>query len=122
MPNITNAQVNTAAAAVPGPYGPLTRVTDVEALPQPNDQFFIELTDQNSNVIRVHYYELTDAERILEVLTEANGHNALMHAVLQELDSLTTDYPLAVDGLYSYADYMAFVDRLKSLQLIRNFL
>ncbi len=122
MPTISNGTVDTAAAAVPAPYGPLTRVTDMSTLPTPNDRFKIELTDQNSNTIYARYEELADAERILEIVFEANGHNAVMHAALLELDAIVTAYPAAGDGLYTYPDYLAFVERLKQLHITRNYL
>jgi hypothetical protein len=123
MPTNTNAEVDTAAAAVPAPYGPLTRVTNLDDdLPTPNDTFLIELTDQDDNTVYAHYYELTDPERILEIVAEANGFSAVMHGAVLELDSILTDFPEAGDGLYSYSDYIAFVERLRSLDIVRNFL
>lgn len=122
MPTITNTNVDTAAASVPGPYGPLTRKTNMSNLPTPNDRYKIELEDQNGNKIVCRYEELTDPDRILELVYEANGYQGLMHKTILELEAIESDFPKDSNGEYTYEDYMAFVQRLRSLEIIRNYL
>jgi hypothetical protein len=68
----TNSQVDTAAAAVSAPYGPLVRVTDVDSLPTPNEEHTIEFTMANSlGSVFMSYRQLTNSDTRLRILEQA---------------------------------------------------
>jgi PKD repeat protein len=80
----TNAQVDAAAAAVVAPYGPLTRVSDVETFPTPNSNIKIEFTSALSETVYLTYDELVDTQlvtKILESQHAVRGVNAQMRPV-----------------------------------------
>jgi len=55
----TNAMVDAAAATVPAPFGPLTRVTNMNTLPTPNDDFNIEFNTAVTGIkVFMSYNEL----------------------------------------------------------------
>lgn len=64
MPNITNAQVNAAASAIPVSwFGPATRVTNVESPQLTNTNDFVVTVahgDGNTTSVTINYDELTN--------------------------------------------------------------
>lgn len=122
MPTYANAAIDALAAAVAAPYGPLTRVTDLTTLPTPNDRALMEFTDAAGHTLFMRYEELTDADRLLELLAEANSPSYLVHEVLTELTDILVDVPLAGDGQYTDSEVRQVFERLQALDFVRNYL
>jgi hypothetical protein len=72
---ITNAQFNTAVGLVPGPFGPLTRVGNLEAadVPQPNSHIRFAVTGQGGKAFFISYDELSRPDVRDDVIREAYG-------------------------------------------------
>ena len=72
---ITNSQFNTACAAVPGPFGPLTRVGNLEAatVPVPNSHIRFSVTGQGGKAFEISYDELSKPDVRDDVIREAYG-------------------------------------------------
>lgn len=68
----TNAEVDTAAAAVAAPYGPLVRVTDVTTLPAPNANIRIEFESALGTTVYLSYNQLGRADTLLRLLRQAH--------------------------------------------------
>lgn len=109
---ITNSNLDTLAAAVPAPYGPLTRVTSVASLPTPNSEIRIEFTSQYSISVWLTYEELQVAgvrDRILAQAHEWTDVVTNMKTHITALDALA-------DGMsapHTYADYQTLVDYIR---------
>lgn len=76
--DVTNSTVDTAAAAVAAPYGPLTRVTDFETeLPSPNSEIRGLFTSNIGDTeVWLSYEELTNATMLLRILEGAHDWTA----------------------------------------------
>lgn len=72
---VTNAAFDSLASAVPAPFGPLTRVGDLEADPRviPNSGYRIAVTGQGSLAFEISYDELNNAGIRDDVIAEAYG-------------------------------------------------
>lgn len=72
---ISNATFAAACAAVPGPFGPLTRVGDLEAatVPVPNSHIRFAVTGQGGLAFYISYDEMSRAGVRNDVLREAYG-------------------------------------------------
>lgn len=91
MTNYSNANIDALAAAVPAPYGPLTRVTDMATLPTPNGDRFITLTTDTLNVpVRLRAYELADAEAVQKAIAEAERADYVIHQTIVQIDAANT--------------------------------
>lgn len=115
---VSNATINTAAAAVPGPYGPLTRVTDVSTLPQPNSEFQIEFTDTRGLTVWATHGQLTDAEAIQRQIALAEGINYTVHALITEIAAINTyaqSIRLVAGGPYTNVHLRELVNRLNAI-------
>lgn len=109
---VTNGNLDTLAAAVPSPYGPLTRVTSVASLPTPNSEVRIEFTSQYSVSVWLTYEELQVAgvrDRILAQAHEWTDIVANMKTEINALDALAE----AMSAPHTYADYKVLVDYLR---------
>lgn len=74
---ITNGNFETACAAIPAPYGPLTRVGGVANM-SPNSHVAIEVTSALGETFYVSYNQLQDWPTMSELLREvhASSHSA----------------------------------------------
>jgi len=89
MTKYSNAQLDTLAAAVPGPYGPLTRVSDVAVEANFDDNGDVKLKF-TSPVLTTPVYisrnQLADAQMRDKVIFEAlsgKGHNAVVERIFE---------------------------------------
>lgn len=114
---ITNANVDTLASAVAAPFGPLTRVSDVEAFPTPNSEIDIEFTDALGNTLFMTYEQLQISGVVDRILAQVNGEDWIMEETLATLDALVTTMTGYAGPPYSYAQYKATVDALNALQM-----
>lgn len=97
---ITNATFDTAAAAAPAPYGPLTRVGDLDATPtiSPNSDVEVECTSAASVTLFISYEQLNgDTVQRDMIIKEAHGVNA--H--IQDFEDLVT----ALNTLFSVTEW-----------------
>lgn len=125
MATITNSQVNTAAAAVPSPYGPFTRVTDMTTLPVPNDMIQIELVDNNGNTISMSYNELADAVAVQAALAKAYGKQYVLHALINQVNGINTTLQTIRNSNgqgYTDAEYRQVIDLLRSINEVSGYL
>lgn len=107
----TNAQVDTAAAAVPAPYGPLTRVTDMSHLPTPNENILIRLTTASGSSIYMTYNQLTNPEVRDRVLRYGHGLEARVRAIrtwVNELDAIVDAWTT-----FGYNEYVQIITALR---------
>lgn len=73
MTQYTNSDLNTLAAAVPAPYGPLTRVGDIPDQ-DPNGDVAVEFTSSvSSTPVWLSRNQLASASRYLRVLEDAHS-------------------------------------------------
>ena len=73
---ITNATFDVAAAAVPAPYGPLTRVDDLESTPtySPNSHIGVRVTSAAGVAFEISYADLTASNVVRDqYIKEAHG-------------------------------------------------
>jgi hypothetical protein len=89
MTKYSNAQLDTLAAAVPGPYGPLTRVSDVAVEANFDDNGDVKLKF-TSPVLTTPVYisrnQLADAQMRDKVIFEAQagkGHNSVVEKIFE---------------------------------------
>lgn len=101
---ITNATYDTAAAAVPAPYGPLTRVTDLEPTPSavlplvaPNTDWQVENTAASGVTVWITYNQLIDPVTALDIIKEAHGVNS----AIQEIEDLI----VAMNDVFAVAEW-----------------
>lgn len=112
----TNAQVDTLAAAIAAPYGPLTRVTDIEAatVPTPNSGLRIEFTSAiDDTPVWASFDELSSLANRAIILEAAHGFEAIindMKTAIDELDTIAT----AMTSPHTYADYETLIDAMRS--------
>jgi len=115
LATVTNAQVDTGAAAIVAPYGPLTRVSDVEAFAAPNSNIEIQFTsalsvtvyltyEQLIDLTRV-YYRLEDQHSIRNINGQANEVYGILLAVTEYMKSFSgppymdSEWQFIIDGL-----------------------
>src|SRR5688572_2095411 len=117
----TNAQVDAAAAAVVAPYGPLTRVSDVESFPTPNSNIEIEFTSALSVTVYLTYDEMVDTQivdRILETQHSVRGVNAQARSVYGVVRAVA-EYAASYAGpAYSDAEWQFIIDGLRVIRPI----
>lgn len=115
---VTNAEVDTGAAAIDAPWGPLTRVSDVEAdYPEPNSNLDIEFTDDLDTTIWMTYEELIDADRSLAKIAQYEGLSYIMQTIADQVDALNDDIAAYSGPPYSYEEYR---DTIAALRAIRE--
>lgn len=118
--NVSNGTVDTAAAAVPAPYGPLTRVTDLDALGiTPDSEVVIEFTTDGSApamgevfTVWMSYSELTNTairDRILEY-TAGVANNVL--SLITRIDAVN-DIAAALTPPYTETMYATLIGELR---------
>src|SRR5258707_294206 len=75
LTTVSNSTFDTGAAAVPGPYGPLTRVDSLDALPRsvPNSETPIAVTGQGGLALYISYNDMVRADVRDSLLLEAYG-------------------------------------------------
>ena len=110
---VSNATIDTAAAAVPSPYGPLTRVTDVADLPEPNSEIRLEFTSALSETVYATYAELIIPAMILQINQRAHDWTA----VVADLKTALNELDVLVDAMatpHTYEDYQAIIDTFRN--------
>lgn len=125
MATITNTQVNTAAAAVPTPYGPFTRVTDMTTLPTPNDLQQIELVDANGNTLYMTYNELADAVAVQQILAKRYGKQYVLHALINQVNTINTTLQTIRNANgqgYTDAEYRQVIALLRTINETSGYL
>lgn len=122
---LTNSLVDAAAALVPTPYGPLTRVTDVETGQiSPNIGITLELTTAAGTTVKCTYLQLKDAQAIQRQIALATGRDYIMHTVRTQIAALKTyfDGIAEVDGEgYTQAEFDAVMDDLREIHQISGY-
>lgn len=115
MAKITNAQVNTLAAAVASPYGPLVRVTNMDDLPDPNADIKIHFTTAVAGVeVDATYNEMNDADVQAAIIAQAFNEQA----DIQGFKAALATYATAVAAMtlpHTYADYKTIYNGLSTL-------
>lgn len=116
---VSNATVDTAAAAVPAPYGPLTRVTDVTTLPTPNSEQIIEFTTDGSSpamgevfTVYMSYTQLTTAAIRDRILAYAAGIAGQTLSLIDRIDAVNT-IAAAITAPYTLAEYQQLIGELR---------
>ena len=90
----TNANIDTLAAAVPGPYGPLTRVSDLDTDYKfdDNGDVHLEFTSAvSSTPVFATRNQLADADRLSQILVNAHsgsGVNGGLDAIYNVVSSV----------------------------------
>jgi len=110
---ITNGDLDTLAAAVPAPYGPLTRVTSVASLPTPNSAHRIEFTTQYSVSVFLSYDDLQNDALVEKVLSQAHDYTSVvgrMKDAITGLDALAD----TMTAPHTYADYQSLTDYFRA--------
>ena len=97
----TNANIDALAGAVPAPYGPLTRVTDMDALGYiPNSDRPIAFTSNvSTTAVSMSYDQLADVRTRDEILKEAHSKRNING----EFDEMVK----AIAVLYAYTSSMS---------------
>lgn len=124
MTNHTNAQVNALCAAVPGPYGPLTRVTDLLTLPNDNSNMLLEFTDTRGTRMYMRYAELADVDARTKIIAEAEGINYMAHHIITEVDDINDDLQallLVAGGPYTPETFRTIVNSLKRIKNLSSY-
>jgi len=125
MATYNNTQINTACAAVAGPYGPFTRVTDMAVQPVPNDMVKIQVTDNNGKTLFMTYEELTTAALRNKRIAEVYGYEYVLHALINQVASINTTLQAMkeTDGLgYTVAEYEQAVELLRGIDVTSGYL
>lgn len=107
MTKYTNSDVNTLAAAIPAPYGPLTRVTDVNATLNYDDNgdAKIKLTSAlASTVVWASRNELADADQIAKILFEAHSISGINAPMYEIFKVVTAVYAYLKAAAFPYSD------------------
>jgi hypothetical protein len=87
---VTNANVDTGAAAIAAPYGPLTRVTDITTLATPNSDLRLEFTTALSTTVYMTYDELVDADMSEGILAQHFNFQDVLEQAVVLIDTLNT--------------------------------
>lgn len=125
MATITNTQVNTACAAVAAPYGPFTRVTDMSALPTPNDMFKIQVTDANSKTLYMTYAELTNATLRNRVIANVYGKDYVLHSLINKVATINTTLQAMKQATatgYTVTNYRDAVELIRTINEVSGYL
>lgn len=127
LATVTNAQFDTLASGVPGPFGPLTRVGSLEEATRlvPNSRTPIEVYSSTAGIGDTHFYisyeELSDAKVTERILREAFGvrYNVLDLQVFAEMFHGAIE---AVDVLdATHEDYERTMGLIQFYPKIRDF-
>lgn len=110
---VDNSDVDTAAAAVPSPYGPLTRVSDVEQYPEGNSNQQIEFTSNvGATVLFMSYDQLMNTDVRNRLLHQAHPDDWAVRELKTAINALNTKVN-AMSAPYDYADYKDLVSDLR---------
>jgi PKD repeat protein len=119
LATVTNAQVDTGAAAIVAPYGPLARVSDVESFPTPNSNLAIEFTSALSVTVYLTYEQLIDLTRVYFRLEDqhsiknVNGQMREVYGILRAV----TEYAASFAGpAYSDSEWQFIIDGLRIIR------
>lgn len=87
---VSNATFDSAAALVPPPFGPLTRVGSLESTPRalPNSHTQIAVTGQGSVAFQISYAEMQNEGVRNRIIAEAYGINFLFVQMFQHIKVL----------------------------------
>jgi hypothetical protein len=118
---ITNGNIDTAAAAVPAPFGPLTRVTSVADLPTPNSEITLELTAATGETVYMTYEQLQDADVVQRILSYATGLQYKTQEIIDTIETINTAAQ-ALTAPYTYAEYKALIDDLREIVEVKGFI
>lgn len=119
---VDNATVDTAAGLIAAPYGPLTRVTDAEALPTPNSEMELDFTlvaPYTAYHVSLSYEQLQSAAITLRKCREAVGESAIVEDLVFDVDALN-DTLAALTGPHTYAERRAAIEALRAIPQIRG--
>lgn len=109
---VSNATVDTAAAAVASPYGPLTRVTDLTLLATPNYQTSIEFTTSLGQHVWLTWEQLANTTLTVKLLKQFSGHEALVRGLKTRIGAVNTT-AAAMSSPYDYDDYQTLINALR---------
>jgi len=116
----TNANIDTLAAAVPGPYGPLTRVSDLDTDYKfdDNGDVHLEFTSAvSSTPVFATRNQLADADRLSQILVNAHsgsGVNGGLDAIYNVVSSVAA-YLKAAALPYTAQDRATVFTMLRSV-------
>lgn len=111
---VDNTDVDTACAAVSTPFGPFTRVSDVEAFPVPNSDQEITVTTALGDTLTITYEKLLyDDAAVAAAKRVASGYTA----TVEDWKALIAAEKTALDALtapHTYAEYLVRLRAKKS--------
>ena len=114
LQTVSNAQFDTACAAVPPPFGPLTRVGNVPSV-APNSHIATTVTSAApfSRTFTISYNDLTDARTRDRILREAHAPDYADHLVIGSLLRAATAVHLSTGmAPMSKANYSRLINTL----------
>lgn len=116
---ITNGNIDTAAALIDAPYGPLTRVTDVATLPTPNSHIRLEFTDANGNTVFFTYEQLLDEPGTETRLQDRDGIGGKVEALKTQIAAI---YALsnAMAQPHTRAEYETLIAELREIPELKG--
>lgn len=119
----TNAEVDTLAAAVPSPYGPLTRVTDFESsvFPQPSGNIRGTFTSALSTTVYFSPKELTNLDLVLARNLEYHDWTGKVSQMIIDIAALKT-LADTMSTPHTYDDYQALIDEVRGFSWLHNVL
>jgi len=140
LADIDNATFDGVAAAVPGPFGPLTRVTDLETnVVSPNSQMPVRVTSVLDVAFDISYDEMNDTDMLNKRLHEAHGALYVYYAMCQAITvlyahitvDLSTVTPAMIytflaamrnlDSLYAMVPHQAAYEYDHNLDIVADF-
>lgn len=117
---ITNSNVDTAAAAVPGPWGPLTRVTDVTTLPTPNSDIDLQFTGARGTTYRMSMEQLEDADVRLDIILRTEGFQGNVEDIKTRVAAINTTLA-AMTYPHTYLEYKGVIEALRNIVEIAGY-
>jgi hypothetical protein len=117
---VTNANIDTAAALVDAPYGPLTRVTDVATLPVPNTRIALQFTSALGVTIWMTYEDLENEAVANKLAAQSHDWTTRVANLKVKIGALKTAAD-AMTAPHTYADYQALLVLLRGFKDIKGF-
>lgn len=116
---INNSAVDTLAAAVAAPYGPLTRVTNVSTLPTPNSDIKLEFTSALSATVYLTYEELQTPGSLLYLLEIQHGLTTVVETIKADVAELYA-YTNGLSAPHTEAEYQQIQEYIRGYRWLQN--
>lgn len=111
---VSNGDVDTGAAAISAPYGPLTRVTDITTMGTPNSDFTLEFETAVSGVNVFMTYDQLVGDEAEGIILEAIG----FQDKIESIKTLVNDFDTAITAMtlpHTYANYKTVYNHILGL-------